>query len=161
MVRRSLLFALLCASLLSAGCFLIVKRDDGVAEFDVPDRPFCKRTVNIKKRIGPFSEAVVAGNTLYASGQIALGPDGEPLGSIEEETTAVMENLGKVLARTGFSFSHVVKVFVFLKDMNDYEAMNQIYATYFPDDPPARTTVEVSRLARGARVEISLIAVRR
>jgi len=116
--------------------------------------------------IGPYSQGVLAGNTLYLAGQIALDPvSGEmvgtgPEGGIEAETRQVMENLGAVLEAAGFTFEQVVQSQVFLVDLDDFAAMNQVYASYFGDLPPARATVGVASLPRGARVEILMTAVR-
>lgn len=116
--------------------------------------------------IGPYSQAVLAGNTLYLAGQIALDPEsgemvgGGPEGGIEAETRQVMENLGSVLEAAGFTFDQVVQSQVFLVDLDDFAAMNEVYASYFGDLPPARATVGVATLPRGARVEILMTAVR-
>lgn len=112
--------------------------------------------------IGPYSQAVLAGDTLYCSGQIAIDPESGSLisGSIEAETERVLENLGAVLRATSLDYTHVVRCTVYLTDMNDYAQMNEVYARYFSESPPSREAVEVSALPRGARVEISCIAVR-
>jgi 2-iminobutanoate/2-iminopropanoate deaminase len=116
--------------------------------------------------IGPYSQAVLVGNTLYLAGQIALDPaSGDmvgagPEGGIEAETRQVMENLGSVLEAAGFTFDQVVQSQVFLVDLDDFAAMNEVYASYFGDLPPARATVGVATLPRGARVEILMTAVR-
>jgi 2-iminobutanoate/2-iminopropanoate deaminase len=112
--------------------------------------------------IGPYSQGVRVGNTLYLAGQIALDPATGAMveGGIEAETRQVMENLGAVLRAAGFTFDQVVQSQVFMVDLADFEAMNGIYASYFGDLPPARATVGVASLPRGARVEILLTAVR-
>jgi 2-iminobutanoate/2-iminopropanoate deaminase len=113
--------------------------------------------------IGPYSQAVLAGNTLYLAGQIALDPAGGEMvgsGDIRAETRQVMENLEAVLAAAGFGFDQVVQSQVFLVDLEDFGAMNEVYAGYFDDVPPARATVGVASLPRGARVEIIMTAVR-
>jgi len=107
--------------------------------------------------IGPYSQAVLFGNTLYVSGQIALATF-ESGASIEEETNQVMKNIGSVLSEAGFVFEDVVKCSIFVKNMNDFGAINGVYATYFSEYPPARETVEVARLPKDVRVEISCIA---
>jgi 2-iminobutanoate/2-iminopropanoate deaminase len=107
--------------------------------------------------IGPYSQAVLFGNTLYVSGQIALATF-ESGASIEEETNQVMKNIGSVLLEAGFVFDDVVKCSIFVKNMNDFGAINGVYATYFSENPPARETVEVARLPKDVRVEISCIA---
>lgn len=112
--------------------------------------------------IGPYSQAVLSGNTLYCSGQIPLNPETGEMntGSIEDQTRQVLNNLKAVLAEAGMEMDDVVKVSIFLKDLNDYAAVNVVYATYFTENPPAREAVEVARLPRDARIEISLIAVK-
>lgn len=112
--------------------------------------------------IGPYSQAIVAGNTLFASGQIAIERSSGNLvtGKIEDETKQVMTNLDHVLKSAGFSFKDVVKCTIFLKDMNDFPKVNAIYGQYFSEAPPARETVEVSRLPKDVNVEISCIAVK-
>lgn len=112
--------------------------------------------------IGPYSQAILAGNMLFVSGQIAIHRSSGNLvtGNIEDETTQVMINLSEVLKAAGLSFSDVVKCSIFLKDMGDFPRVNQIYGQYFTDTPPARETVEVSRLPKDVNVEISCIAVR-
>ena len=111
--------------------------------------------------IGPYSQAVKAGNTLYVSGQIALNPQSGELvqGSLTDETRQVMKNLEAVLKEAGMSFEQVVKCSIFLMDMNDFAEVNEEYGKSFNDQPPARETVQVSGLPKGVRVEISCIAV--
>jgi len=113
--------------------------------------------------IGPYSQAVRIGNFLYTSGQVALDPVTGALvsGGVKEQTARVVENLKAVLAAAGASFAHVVKTTVFLRDMGDFAAMNEIYGRYFAADnavAPARSTVEVARLPKDALVEIEVIA---
>lgn len=113
--------------------------------------------------IGPYSQAVLSSDTLYASGQIAINPEtGELLkGSIEDETELVMENLRAVLQAAGLDFSDVVKATIFVKDMNQFSQINAVYGGYFdPETAPARETVEVSNLPKFVHVEISAIAVK-
>lgn len=112
--------------------------------------------------IGPYNQAILVNNTLYASGQIAINPATNELisGNIKEETKQVMENLAAVLDAAGMHFSNVVKCSIFISDMNDFTAINNIYGTYFDDDnAPARETVQVAVLPKRVNVEISLIAV--
>lgn len=111
--------------------------------------------------IGPYSQAVKAGNTLYVSGQIALNPQSGELvqGSLTDETHQVMKNLEAVLKEAGMSFEQVVKCSIFLMDMNDFAEVNEEYGKSFSNQPPARETVQVSGLPKGVRVEISCIAV--
>ena len=110
--------------------------------------------------IGPYSQAIVHQNTLYCSGQIALDPDSMELVSddVEEQTKQVMRNIEQILLEAGSSFSKVLKCSIFLNDMNDFSAVNEIYGSYFPENPPARETVEVSRLPKDVKIEISCVA---
>jgi 2-iminobutanoate/2-iminopropanoate deaminase len=112
--------------------------------------------------IGPYSQAIQTGNLLFVSGQIALQRSTGAMitANIEEETKQVMANIKAVLAAAGLDFANVVKTSIFLKDMNNFPAVNQIYGTFFTQNPPARETVEVSRLPKDANVEISCIAVK-
>lgn len=112
--------------------------------------------------IGPYSQAVLVNNTLYISGQIPIHTETGNLveGSIEAETHQVMKNLEAVLDAAGMSFSNLVKTTIFIKEMNDFGKINVVYGNYFLDKFPARETVEVSRLPKDVRVEISGIAVR-
>ena len=112
--------------------------------------------------IGPYSQAVLAGNTLFVSGQIAIQKSSGNLvtGNIEDETTQVMINLNEILKAAGFTFGDVAKSTIFLKDMNNFPKVNDIYGQYFTENPPARETVEVSRLPKDVNVEISCIAVK-
>lgn len=109
--------------------------------------------------IGPYSHAAKVGNLLFTSGQIPLGPDGQIVkGGIEEQTHQVFRNLQAVLEAAGATFADVAKATVFIKDMNQFAAVNAIYGTYFGDHKPARSTVEVARLPKDVLVEIELIA---
>lgn len=112
--------------------------------------------------IGPYSQAVRFGNQLFVSGQIAINPaTGVFSGnSVEEETIQVLNNLQAVLSAAGMGYEHVVKCTIFLTDMNDFPVVNKIYGERFSVSPPARETVEVRRLPKDARVEISCIAVK-
>ncbi|MCX7915775.1 MAG: RidA family protein [Verrucomicrobiae bacterium] len=112
--------------------------------------------------VGPYSQAVWAGDLLFCSGQIPLDPASGQLvsGSIEAQTERVLENLAAVLRAAGLSLANVVKTTVFLTDLNQFAAMNAVYARYFPTNPPARSTVQVARLPRDAQVEIEAIAIR-
>jgi 2-iminobutanoate/2-iminopropanoate deaminase len=113
--------------------------------------------------IGPYSQAILHGDTLYASGQIAIDPDSGNLvkKDIETETRRVMKNLEAVLNEADMDFSNVVKCTIFIKDMEDFKKINQVYGSFFdPVTAPARETVQVSRLPRDVRVEISCIAVK-
>jgi 2-iminobutanoate/2-iminopropanoate deaminase len=112
--------------------------------------------------IGPYSQAILAGNMLFVSGQIAIQKSSGNLitGNVEDETTQVMINLSEVLKAAGLTFKDVVKCSIFLKDMSNFPKVNEIYGQYFTEIPPARETVEVSRLPRDVNVEISCIAVK-
>ncbi|MBD2872880.1 RidA family protein [Paenibacillus arenilitoris] len=109
--------------------------------------------------IGPYSQAIKLGGLLFTSGQIPLDASGQLAeGGIEEQTHQVFRNLEAVLAEAGATFSDVVKATVFIKDMNQFGALNAIYASYFGDHKPARSTVEVARLPKDVLVEIEVIA---
>jgi 2-iminobutanoate/2-iminopropanoate deaminase len=111
--------------------------------------------------IGPYSQAVKAGNLLFVSGQIAINRATGVIvsSSIQNETTQVMVNIEAILKQVGLGFGDVVKSTIFLKDMNTFPVVNEVYGKYFPTNPPARETVEVSRLPRDVNVEISCIAI--
>jgi 2-iminobutanoate/2-iminopropanoate deaminase len=113
------------------------------------------------KAIGPYSQAIRANGFVFISGQIPLDPKTQQMveGDIAAQTERVLENLKGILEAAGSSLHHVVKTTVFLKDLNDFAAMNGVYARYFTAQPPARATVEVSALPKGARIEIELIAL--
>lgn len=118
-------------------------------------------SVNAPAPIGPYSQAVLANNTLYVSGQVCFDPKTGDLvnGDIVSETHRVMKNLEAILTEAGASFSNVVKCSIFVKDLNNFAAINGAYSEYFKENSPARETVEVSRLPRDVNVEISCIAV--
>lgn len=111
--------------------------------------------------IGPYSQAVKAGNTLYISGQIPFDQaTGEMINeNITEETHQVMKNLEAILSAAGMTFNNIVKCSIFIKDMNQFSTINEAYAVYFKENPPARECVEVARLPKDVNVEISCIAV--
>ncbi|MEE9167854.1 MAG: RidA family protein [Candidatus Neomarinimicrobiota bacterium] len=111
--------------------------------------------------IGPYSQAIKVGGTLYLSGQIGIDPATGQLAEdgVEAETHRALKNLGAVLEAAGFTFNDVVQVQVFLADMNDYGVMNAAYETYFRDNPPARAAIQAGRIPRDARVEIMMVAV--
>jgi len=119
-------------------------------------------TQNAPAPIGPYSQAVLAGNTLYVSGQIPMDPKtGDmKMDSIEMETHQVMSNMEAILIEAGMHWKNVVKCSIFIKDMNNFVAINEVYGKYFKIDPPARETVEVARLPKDVNVEISCIAVK-
>jgi 2-iminobutanoate/2-iminopropanoate deaminase len=112
--------------------------------------------------IGPYSQAIASGDMLWLSGQIALDPESMILvgETAAEQAVQVMKNLGAVLSAAGFGFEHLVQCTIFLKDMDDFNAVNEVYARYMPTPPPARATVEVSRLPKDVRVEIGATARR-
>ena len=111
--------------------------------------------------IGPYSPGIKAGHLLFLSGQIPLDPSTGAIvaGGIQAQTEQVMRNIAALLEAAGAGFEHVVRTTVFLVDMNEFAAMNAVYAMFVKDPPPARATVEVSRLPRDVRVEIDVIAV--
>ena len=118
-------------------------------------------TETAPRAIGPYSQAIRAGNLLFVSGQVPIDPATGALvdGDIRAQTRRVLDNIGEILRAAGASYDAVVRATVFLADLGDFAAMNEVYATYFPPPPPARSTVEVSRLPRDARIEIDVIAV--
>jgi 2-iminobutanoate/2-iminopropanoate deaminase len=109
---------------------------------------------------GPYSTAVVAGNFCFVSGQAAIDPDtNQPVGGgMQAETRQTLDNLKGVLEAAGYSLKDVVKVNCYLRDWNDWHAMNEIYAEYFPTEPPARAAVEIGKMAEGLHLEIDCIA---
>jgi len=119
---------------------------------------------NAPAAIGPYSQAIRVGKTVYLSGQIAIDPKTKQMianASIEEQTKRVLENLKAVLGADGMTLDDVVSTTVFVKDLNDFGKMNEVYGTFFTHAPPARATVEVARLPKDATIEISAIAVHR
>ena len=130
---------------------------------NVPPPRTQRETIDVAAPAGPFSGGVVVGDMLFASGQIGTLPGSKQLvqGGIEAETQQAMENLAAVLGRAGFSMADIVRCEVYLKDMNDYAAMNGVYSEFFADERyPSRATVQVADLVLGARVEVSCIAVK-
>ncbi|MDW0111359.1 RidA family protein [Sporosarcina aquimarina] len=117
-------------------------------------------TEQAPKAIGPYAQAVKVNGMVYTSGAIPLDINGEVVGTtIEEQTNQVFENLKAVLAEANSSLSQVVKATVFIKDMNEFAALNEVYAKHFGDHTPARSTVEVARLPKDLKVEIEVVAV--
>jgi 2-iminobutanoate/2-iminopropanoate deaminase len=114
------------------------------------------------KAIGPYSQAIVAGDLIFTSGQIPLDPQTQQMvpGDVRTQAERVMENLSAVLSAAGASFASVVKATIFLADLNDFAVVNEVYGKRFPSAPPARSTVQVAALPKGARVEIDLIALK-
>lgn len=117
---------------------------------------------NAPAPIGPYNQAILSGDTLYISGQIAIDPETNDLmvQNIRSETNLVMRNLGNVLKAAGMDYINLVKCSIFIKNMDQFGEINDIYGSYFTDMPPARETVEVARLPKNVNVEISGIAVR-
>jgi 2-iminobutanoate/2-iminopropanoate deaminase len=132
---------------LSKGAFISVK---GIVQTD-----------SAPQAIGPYSQAIKAGDFVFVSGQIPIDPQSGQFvpGGITEQTEQVLKNLSAVLEAAGSGLDRVVKATVFLADMNEFAEMNQVYGRYFSNDPPARATVEVARLPRDARVEIDVISL--
>lgn len=120
------------------------------------------KTNNAPSPIGPYSQAVLTGNMLFISGQVAIIPEtGVPmLDDIQSETHQVMKNISNILKEAGMEMQHVVKTSIFLMDMNQFKEVNEIYGSYFKNDFPARETIQVSRLPLNVNVEISMIAVK-
>ncbi|SCY84129.1 RidA family protein [Alkaliphilus peptidifermentans] len=112
--------------------------------------------------IGPYSQAIKAGNMLFVSGQIPFVPETMELVSedVKEQTKQSLENLKGILEEAGFSLNDVVKTTVFIKDMNEFALINEVYATYFIDNKPARACVEVARLPKDVKVEIDAVAIK-
>lgn len=127
-----------------------------------PDRKKVIFTENAPASVGVYSQAIQTGNTLYLSGQIGLVPETRELAGddLESQTHQTLNNIEAVLEVAGFTMADVVKAQVFLDDMDDYGAFNEIYVQYFPIDPPARAVVEVSRIPLDAKVEIMVEAVK-
>ena len=113
------------------------------------------------KALGPYSQAIKAGGFIYTAGQVGVDPKTSEIvpGGIEAETRQVLINIKNILEAAGSSLDHVVKTTVNLRDIQDFSAMNGVYATFFPENPPARTTVQVAALPRGVAIEIDTIAL--
>lgn len=120
------------------------------------------QTNKVPAPIGPYSQAVLAGNMLYISGQIALDPETNKIikGNIKDETRRIMDYIKEILQEAGMSFDNVVKTTIFLKDMNNFVQVNEAYGSYFTKDFPARATIEASRLPKDANVEICMEAIK-
>jgi 2-iminobutanoate/2-iminopropanoate deaminase len=128
------------------------------------DRDMTKKVIQTEKApkaIGPYSQAIQAGNFLFLSGQIPLDPKTGELvkGDIRKQTQQVLENIKGILESQGLGMENVVKVAIFLKDIANFNQVNEVYATYFPSSPPARSTVEVAKLPRDADIEIEALAI--
>lgn len=120
------------------------------------------RTDKAPAPVGPYSQAVEAGGFLFCSGQIAIDPKTNQVhnGLIDEQAKIVMENIKAVLTEAGLGFQNVVKTTIFLTNMNDFAAVNEVYAKYFTEQPPARSTIAVAGLPKGVHVEIEVLAKR-
>ena len=118
-------------------------------------------TDNAPKAIGPYSQAVKAGNMLFVSGQVPFVPETMEIveGDVKAQTAQSLKNVQAILAEAGLDFSHVVKSTVFIKDMNEFAQINEVYAEFFGENKPARVCVEVARLPKDVKVEIEVIAV--
>ena len=152
-----MLFVPMALGIAAIGYFLVISQ----SELGEPDMKKIIKTDQAPAPIGPYSQAVWAGNTLYISGQIAIDPTGNLLVSdgIESETTQVMDNLKAVLEAADMDFTNVVKCSIFLSDMELFNGMNEVYGTYFRQDAPARECVQAARLPKDVHVEISAVAV--
>ena len=119
------------------------------------------QTEKAPKALGPYSQAIQAGNFLFLSGQIPLDPKTGELvkGDIRKQTQQVLENIKGILESQGLGMENVVKSTIFLKDIANFNQVNEVYATYFPSSPPARSTIEVTKLPRNADIEIEAIAL--
>ena len=118
-------------------------------------------TDNAPKAIGPYSQAVKAGNMLFVSGQVPFVPETMEIveGDVKAQTAQSLKNVQAILAEAGLDFSHVVKSTVFIKDMNEFAQINEVYAEFFGENKPARACVEVARLTKDVKVEIEVIAI--
>jgi len=150
-MNRFLFF--ICAVLLTLACQTKSTQQLDRVVIASPDAPAA---------IGPYSQAIKVGNTLYCSGQIAIDPATNQLvtESIEAETEQVLKNLGAVLKAAGMDYSDVVSATVFMSNIENYSRINNVYAKYFSDQPPARAAVQVANLPRNVNVEIACIAVK-
>lgn len=123
-----------------------------------------KRIISTSKApaaIGPYSQAVEVGNTLYISGQLPLNPESmEMPDDIKEQADLVMRNIGAILEEAGYSYSDVIKSTIFLSDIKNFQAMNEVYGKYYTEEPPARSAYEVANLPKEAKIEIETIAVK-
>ena len=123
-----------------------------------------KRIISTSKApaaIGPYSQAVEVGNTLYISGQLPLDPKSmEMPDDIKEQAELVMQNIGAILEEAGYAYSDVIKSTIFLSDIKNFQAMNEVYGKYYTENPPARSAYEVANLPNGAKIEIETIAIK-
>lgn len=146
----------LALSIPLAGCMAVTRIEEEPLERKVISTP------NAPAAIAAYSQGIQVGETLWVAGQIGLDPATRELvpGGIKEETRRALENCKAVLEAAGFSLKDVVQVHVLLADINDYQPMNEVYVTYFPEDPPARAAYAVAAIPRGARVEVVMTAAR-
>lgn len=119
------------------------------------------KTSKAAQPVGPYNQAIKVNGTLYVSGQIPINPETGELvtGDVQEQTRIVMRNMGAILEAAGMDFTNVIKCSIFISDMNDFPKINEVYAGYFKEDPPARETIQVGALPKFVDVEISCIAV--
>lgn len=153
---KKILFTLFLLAAVSGLIFLYYSKNKNM---EVPKIIFTEKA---PKPIGPYSQAVMRGNALFVSGQIAINPATGQIdsSSIENETKQVMENIQAIVEQAGMKMSDVAKASIFLSDMNNFGKVNKVYGTYFPSNPPARETVQVSVLPKKVNVEISVIAIK-
>ncbi len=155
-MKKALKFFSICLAI-----FLIAIAYNAFNNKNETDMKRIINTSNAPKPIGPYNQAVISGNLMFISGQVAFDPNTDELvlDDIQKETKQVMENLKSILEEANLSFDNVVKTTIFLSDMNDFQQVNEVYGSYFSNDQaPARETVEVSRLPKDVNVEISMIA---
>lgn len=126
---------------------------------DAPENRRAITTERAPAPIGPYVQAIRWSGVIYTSGQIGLRSDGSMADGVVEQTRVVLDNLRAVLEAAGASLGSVLKTTIYLSDMNDFAAVNEVYAEYFSEDPPARSTIEVAALPKGAAVEIEAVAV--
>ena len=151
--KNSLIRAAFAAGLFAVACAIPANAQDAKEVIASPDAPAA---------IGPYSQAIRKGGVVYLAGQIPIDPKTKELklGTIEEQTKLVLDNLKAVLTAAGLTMDDVVSTSVFMKDLNEFKQMNEVYATYFKDKPPARATVQVARLPRDVSIEISAVAAK-
>ena len=153
---KRILFALGCCIIVFFTFYIYVSKHKTM------ESPKTIYTEKAPKPIGPYSQAVMRGNALFVSGQVAFIPSTGELdtSNIENETRQTMENIKAIVEAAGMKMSDVVKTSIFLIDMNDFSRVNEVYSNYFPENPPARETVQVSALPKKVNVEISVIAIK-
>jgi 2-iminobutanoate/2-iminopropanoate deaminase len=117
---------------------------------------------NVPKAIGPYSHATEVNGMFFLSGQLGINPDDNELvkGGAEEETSQIMKNISTILKKLGLNFSNIVKSTIFFTNIDDFSKINKVYGSYFDENFPARSAVEISKLAKGANVEIEIIAIK-